>query len=31
MKSINITFLIPLLLLYFPFIALSDNRRGSLP
>lgn len=23
--------LIPLLLLYFPFIALSDNRRGSLP
>lgn len=31
MKSINITFLIPLLLLHFPFIALSDNRRGSLP
>ncbi|HCT9034580.1 TPA: fimbrial protein [Proteus mirabilis] len=31
MKSINIKFLIPLLLLYFPFIALSDNRRGSLP
>ncbi|HEK1717896.1 TPA: fimbrial protein [Proteus mirabilis] len=30
MKSINITFLIPLLLLYFPFIALS-NSRGSLP
>ncbi len=30
MKSINITFLIPLLLLYFPFIALSNNR-GSLP
>ncbi|WP_368939482.1 fimbrial protein [Proteus mirabilis] len=30
MKSINITFLIPLLLLYFPFIALSDNR-DSLP
>ncbi|HEK0624783.1 MAG: fimbrial protein [Proteus mirabilis] len=30
MKSINITFLIPLLLLYFPFIALSADR-GSLP
>lgn len=31
MKPINITFLTSLLLLYFPFIALSDNRRGSLP
>ncbi len=30
MKSINITYLIPLLLLYFPFIALSADR-GSLP
>ncbi|MCO8052165.1 MULTISPECIES: fimbrial protein [Proteus] len=31
MKSIKIMVLTPLLLLYFPFIALSENRRGSLP
>ncbi|NAC32698.1 fimbrial protein [Escherichia coli] len=31
MKSMKITFLIPLLLLYFPFIALSENSKSGSP